>query len=290
MSDYPELFDDKPDDALLGGGWTSMPPAEPAHDERGEIIDAEIVDDDSDDVLDSEAQLLPGTLARNGARAVELFRDPDAVQTLTRDARSVLIDRVRALANRAREQRDDGKATSATLAPELQLMADAHDTLAAIRDVFTAGALEAREISGELARELADDLRKSSSVRVGDQHGTDVKVTRTVQTELRIDRDEIVDVLVAHIMSRMDLASVPHGARAITANIAAVAVRDALRQYARIASAHSFKSTELDAYVRELESADEHALAIRLGHAYGRVSNGKETVKLERVEARGSNA
>jgi hypothetical protein len=265
----------------LGAGWGT---AEPQHDGRGEIIDAEVIDEPELNSTGMEVELAD-KLAWDGFYAVQLFRDPEAVAHLSRDATRMLLERVRALAADAAKRRADGKPSSSTLAPEITLMADAYDTLRAVERVFSAGAVEAREISGELARELADDTRKSSSVRVGDAHGTDVKLSRTVQTEMRVDVPEIVDVIVASLIAAE--ARAPHGdvelTREDTLRAYANGARDAIETYRRIAAAHSFKSTTLDAFVRDLEGSGDDALAIRLGHAYGRVSKG-ETVKLERVE------
>jgi hypothetical protein len=158
-------------------------------------------------------------------------------------------------------------------------MADAHDTLRAIARVFDAGVQRTRSNRGERAVALADDPRRQSSLRVGDAHGSDVKVTRTQPTEMRIDADAIVDVLVAELVGE----SVEQGDR-IAATVYAQGARDALTLYRSLTAAHTFKSSALDEHVRSLESRELFDLALRLGHAYGRVSKGEAQVKIERVE------
>lgn len=280
MSDYPETHDEL-DEPLSGAGWglrqqSVDPETGEIIDDESEIVEAEVIDELSSS---REIELMPTVFAQHGERAVQLFRDPEAIRTLTHDARLSLLGRLRGMAERQRALRDEGRPTAAVLAPEITLMADAHDTLSALSAVFKAGADEARVISGEIVVEIADDVRKSNSVRVGDKHGTDVKVSRTVQTEVRVDEDEIVDVLVASLIAKCEQSDQSWEGPAAYARGA----RDAIEQYRRLAASHSFKTSALDAYGRELDAAEQHALSIRLGHAYGRVSKG-ETVKIERVE------
>jgi hypothetical protein len=294
-------------DPLAGGGWAHDPTAvvdtvtvvedeqgirfDPATGEPLDVVDAEVVDepDALSGGLEQERAVMPTLFASQGARAVALFRDPEAVAHLTHDATRSLLHRIEGLAAAAREARPEGTPTASTLQPELTLMADAAETLGAIERVFHAGAVRSKQILGEVVHELADDPRKgSTSVRVGDAHGTDLKVTRTQPTEVRVDEPEVLEVLVASVLGRMDLAGIAKGERAKAALVAGVAVRDALASYRAVAAAHSFKTTALEAYTRRLEAEDAHSLAIRMGHAFGRVPKGEPQVKTERVAPKGA--
>ncbi len=144
-----------------------------------------------------------------------------------------------------------------------------------IAGVFTDGARRAKAIVGEITHELADDPRRgSTSVKVADTHGADLKVTRTQPTKVVVDEAEVIDVLIAHQVKRYGEDGAAHFA---------LGARAAVRAYREIAAAHTFKTTSLEEWVRDLDAAEEHALAIRLGHAFGRVSHGNATTKIERV-------
>jgi hypothetical protein len=270
-----------PSDPLAGDGWSDQPMFDVddstrvnvATGEVDEVVDAELIDDD-ELTQSAQIELLPIQLAQQGGRAVQLFRDPEAVAQLTHNARVELLRQLDALAADARSRRPDGRVTSSTIAPEVTLMADAHDTLRAIVSVFDAGVQRTRSISGELAVELVDDPRRQSSLRVGDAHGGDVKVTRTQPTEMRIDADAIIDVIVAELVDELGSGHVAFARGA----------RDAIALYRSLTAAHTFKSSALDEHVRSLESRELFDLALRLGHAYGRVSKGDAQVKIERVE------
>lgn len=237
-----------------------------------------------------ERDRLPARIALDGELAMTWFRDPDAVQTLARDAQGRLLERISELAAWQRAQRAEGRPTPAVLAPELNLLGDAHDTLAALQSVFAAGAKHAKMLAGEVAHELADDPRKgATSVKVGDAHGTDLKVTRTQPTEVRVDQGELVDVFVGALCHRF-AADQRAGGGGSTDAIRGFAqgARAMVDLYRAHAAAHSFKTSALDDLTRQLEGEGQDDLAIRLGHAYGRVSKGDPQVKIERAERKGA--
>jgi BMFP domain-containing protein YqiC len=243
-----------------------------------------------DGILLREVPHLPARLADDGYAAVQWFRDPDAVQTLARDAQGALLARISELAAQAHAARAEGMPTPAILAPELNLLGDAHDTLDAIRGVFAAGAKHAKMLAGEVAHELADDPRRgTTTVKVGDAHGTDLKVTRTQPTDVRVDEDDLVDVFVGLLCHRFAAEQRAGSSGDSTDAIRGFAqgARAMVTLYRTHASAHKFKTSTLDALTRELEGEGQDDLAIRLGHAYGRVPNGDPQVKIERAARKG---
>lgn len=296
-ADYPPADDGSlwPVEDSAGAVWGDLPTSgwapPPGVTLDGEIVDAEVVAEQPPpgDAL-TLVQQLPQDLAEDGWAAVQWFRDPDAVQTLARDAQGALLARISEMAAEARAARADGRPTPAVLAPELNLLGDAHDTLAAVQSVFAAGAKHAKMLAGEVAHELADDPRRgTTTVKVGDTHGTDLKVTRTQPTAVRVDQDELVDVfvaLLAHRFAAQQRAAGEDSTDAIRGY--AQGARAMVELYRKHAAAHSFKTTGLDALTRELEGEGQDDLAIRLGHAYGRVSTGDPQVKIERAERKGT--
>lgn len=274
---------------FTGGGWggAEQQAFDPA---TGELVGEPYAEPQQPDPLGTatEVAALPAVFAQQGARAVQLFRDPDAVQTLTHEATKGLLARLEGIAADARAQRAEGRVTPSVLAPELTLMGDAHDTLQALEAVFHAGRERARAIAGELVHELpGDDTRQSTSVKVGDAHGTDLKVTRTQPTKVHVDQDELVDVFVSLLLGRWEadrrgLPEVPLTS-VDTARAYSMGARAAIDLYRAHTAAHTFKTTALDELTRVLEGEGQDALAIRLGHAYGRASHGDPQVKMERA-------
>lgn len=302
MSDYPTAPEPADDDPLATS-WGDFGLQGQHVTPDGEIVDAEVIEGPAQPVTptvlplafdgpEGARQHLPAIIAGDGAEAVRWFRDPDAVRTLSREAGKALLAQVRQLATDARGRRAEGRPTAAVLAPELTLMADAHDTLVAIQGVFGDAAKEARAIAGEVAHELADDPRRgTTSVRVGSATGEDVKVTRTQPTKMQVREGDVVDVIVASLLDTFESSGITEEEAdqyALGAWSVAYArgARDAIALYRELAATHTFKSTALDDFGRRLEAAEQDALAIRLGHAYGRVSHGNAQVKIERVPAK----
>lgn len=224
--------------------------------------------------------LVPATLWQASGRATALFRDPDAVLDLSRRITTGLVEHVHKIAADARAQRDERLRPSAVvLAPELSVLADAHDTLSAISKAIGVGAAEAKGLAGEVALEAAPDKALgSTSVRVGTGTGG-LKVTRSQGSKPRVDEEDVVDVLTAYLLGHSGVSDTddPHGAYARGA-------RDMVARFRDLIGPPAWKTTALDELVRTLEAADEHDLAIRLDHAFGRVASGNPTVKIERIE------
>lgn len=291
-ADYPPANPNDPNGPPLMSSVGWGPP--PGVTLGGEIVDAEVIE-----VIDpaptgdlSLMEQLPLDLAEDGWAAVQWFRDPDAVQTLARDAQGALLARLSELAAEARARRPEGPPTASVLAPELNLLGDAIDTLTAVQGIFGAGVKHAKVLVGEVAHELADDPRQgTTTVRVGDSHGTDLKVTRTQPTKPRIDEADLVDVFVALLCGRFAAAQRAAGEDSTdTIRGFAQGARAAIELYRQQAAAHTFKTSSLDDLTRELEGEGQDALAIRLGHAYGRVPEGDPTVKVERAQRKGKAA
>lgn len=288
MTDYPDTDADEP---TMPAGWPqewygTHPEADepPVDKTTGEVLDGVIVERSQSEPPDRwQVSELSAQLAEAGGVAMFVMRDPEQVRQLSAAARSQLLGRVSDLAAIHRAERPRGRVTSAMLAPELNALSDANDVLDTIAGVFLDGAKLAKRLVGEVTHELADDPRRgSSSVKVADRHGQDLKVTRNQPTEVKVDADELIDVLVADLLTTYGVGDAPR--------VFAAGARTAIAAYRRLATSHTFKTTELDAWVRDLEAAERYELSIRAGHAYGRVAKGEPSVKIERVSRKGDAA
>ena len=262
-------------------------PLVPFDSATGEVIEGELVGDDLPAGDFTDRALIPLRLAQGSARAVHVFRDPEAVRGLTRELQTDLLARLRQMDVDARAARREGRITASVVAPELQLWGDAYETLDAISRAIAAGAKEARALAGEVVAEVEPEkVHGSASVRVGDGHGQDVKVTRTQPTEVAADTDKILDVLVAALADALPDRKRTQALDVVAADGVAYArgARDALTQLQQLVSPLKWKTTALDAWARRLDDAEQYDLGVRLGHAYGRVAKGNPTVKIERVE------
>jgi hypothetical protein len=305
VSDYPE-----PDEPTMptASGWPGPVPEAfvPLHMEvdkvtgevlEGTVIAAELSPATVDQLIDVHREHVVEQLSDASTSAVALFREPEAMHKLAAAARVNVLAAVEAVRADWRARRHPGRPTPATLAPELNALSDAHDVLTAIAGVFTDGAKVAKRLVGETAHELADDPRRgTTSVKVADTHGADLAVTRTQQTKVRVDEAELLDCLAASLINEhaerltrnAELADDSERGVDLQLQSFSRGVRDGIARYRQLASSHTFKTTELDAWSRDLEAAEQHELAIRLGHAYGRVAHGEPTVKIDRVSRKGS--
>lgn len=244
-----------------------------------DVVDAEVVDDEPEPITAELAVI--AQLADDSAQAVALFRDPDAVRTLTRELGASLVERVQLLGADAKSRRVDGKVTQAVVAGEVQVLADAFDTLTAVSNAVKRGATEAQALLGDVVAEVVPEKADAGtgSIKVGDGHGADVKVTRTQGTKVEAQSDTIVDVLVSKLLT--DAAG---GGELTDAKAYAAGAREAIAALLELMSPPGWKTTALDALAKQLEDAQDFDNAIRLGHAYGRVAQGDPKTKVERVQ------
>ena len=239
-------------------------------------------------IVDGEPLPEAGVIARladDSEQAVALFRDPDAVRELTRSLTASLVLRVQMMHGTLKDVRPEGKVTQATVAPEVQLLADAYDTLTAVSKAVGTGAAEAQALLGDIVAEVVPDKADAGtgSVRVGDGHGSDVKVTRTQATKVQADTDVIVDVLVARMVTEHAATLTPPVAMK-EVKAYADGLRQGISALLGLISPPTWKTTALDALATRLEDAQDFDNSIKLGHAYGRVAQGDPKTKVERVQ------
>lgn len=258
------------------GGWTDVPlPLDPPD---GGGWDAVELDDTTADGEDLE-RFLPAVLAEDVGLAVEDWRDPTVARTFAADLRGRLLDNLREQYATIRAARPDGRVVEATLAPELSFCTSATVALDALTDALKAGSAEARAIAGEVLLDLPKtaDERKTATVKTADVYGPLV-VKRTQATKVSARAEEVVDVVVASLVGGLGAGS-PHAPQAY-----AEGARQGIAGILSLTAAPTWKTTALDALAGQLEEGGEHDLAIRLGHAYGRVPQGEPKVTLERPE------
>lgn len=223
-------------------------------------------------------------LVRGARDAVVSWRDPDAVAAAADDLRSRVLSTVRVYAESARRERRPGRITSSTVAAELAVLGDAHAALVAASDAIKAGAEEARSIAGEIVAEVEPEKTKgTATVTVGDGHGQRLKVTRTQATKAVADPAAIIDVLVAANLAELSrMGDVSH-VSVDSARWYAEGLRNGIAALLEIIGPPAWKTSALDALAKGLEAREEYDLAIKLGHAYGRVAHGEPKTKIERV-------
>lgn len=226
------------------------------------------------------------------ARMLDDYRDEATRRGVVGDAKRELLSVVRRRADDRRTARLERLGGEEPTSPgdvrrELVGAADDADVLTDLAAVFTAGAAEAKGIAGDLLDELpkrntAKGPKPPSSVKAGDGQGFQLTLTRTVRTDLSVDLDEVVEVVVSSEIARYvalagndhdgdDVATYAAGLRAGVATLRTL-----------LSASPGFKSTALDALATRLENAGEDDLAKRLGRAYGKVEKGEPTVKIDR--------
>lgn len=231
-----------------------------------------------------EPEQLPAVLARDTGRALADWRDPDLVTKAVGDVRRRVLEEVRGQYGQVLTGRPEGRVTEATVAPELAFLTSAHYALAQLADAIKAGADEARQIAGEVLVDVSGDERKRATVKVADVYGG-IVAKREVPSEVSVRQDDVLDVLVASLLAEWAVTDTGAAGNP-EATAYARGARDALAALLPLTSPPKWKSTALDALTRKLEEAGEDALALRLSHAYGRVSKGNPRVTLEREEAK----
>lgn len=196
------------------------------------------------------------------------------------ELRRALEDRVALEYDALLAERPDGPLEVA-VQPELRYLADASAVFAELGKVFTDLSRRTRGMAGDLVLEsrpsAAERIEKSggsASTRVRSSAG-EVKVTTTQPTETFAETDQLVDVLVAHLVGDLGSGVTSAGAAEYAAGARAMA-----RALQDVTSPWSWKSSALDA----LRRAMPDALAARLAKAYGRRPKGEARTTIEAVK------
>jgi hypothetical protein len=135
-------------------------------------------------------------------------------------------------------------------------------------------------MAGEVIVDVTPDAKAGGThtVKVGTAAG-EVKVTRTQATKASVLDEEVVDVIVAdHLGQMIGDGVTPTG----TARHYAQGLRDGITFLRTLVGPLAWRTTDLEKWLRRLESVERHDLAIRLGHAFGRVSSGNPRTTIER--------
>lgn len=230
------------------------------------------------------ADILDGYSGNHGARAGIVGKSTDAVLEAVRARSDARRD--------ARLTRLNGEPVESVsdLRREIVGAADDAETLEAFAGIFMAGAKEAKGMAGDLLGELP--LRRGKpprSAKVGDGDGFELSVSATPRTELKVDADEVVEIMIAALVSaatiatKADPAGGPLALTTMPVKVYAAGAREAVDMLRELlSSTPSFRSTAIDALVKVLENREDDELAKRLRKAYGRVEVGEPSVKLER--------
>lgn len=240
----------------------------------GEILEAEPVDEPTSGALAPLVQvaLTPEAVAAAG----------DDVAGFTRDLRGTITARMGEQYSALVAARPEGPLTVA-VEPELRYLAAASDTFDAVGKVLTDAAKMARGLALDAVLEAkpedADRLDRaggSTSLRVGRKaeggQGS-VKVAVTQRTEVVTDTPGIIDVVVAHLLNRLDIPD--SGGAAAT--YYAEGIRDGIEMIGVLTSPPKWKTTALDVLALELDDG----LKARLVEAYHRRPVGEATAKIE---------
>ncbi len=231
-----------------------------------------------DQLADSALAVRASSVARDAAT----LDNPEGVLALATTARRRVLGAVRELYQQHRARRRPGRLTEAHVAPELVFLAGAADALDALADAIRAGAQEARSIAGDVIADVklaehGDTRIGTVSLKVGAPDGSVISAKRTQPSKLDVHYTNILDVLVGYAAGRGCPAE--YETRGVIAY--ARGFRDGINRINALASL-SWRTSALDHLAIQLEQADEHDLAIRLRHAYGRKPHGEPKVELKR--------
>ena len=256
-----------------------------------EVVETEIVELDGTRSVyvggrPAPLDTLPMRIEASTREALVDYRDRDAVDGLVQDVRLRVLTAVRVQYAEHRQVRPGfgmpGKPNATEVAAELRFLADAENVLGGLATSLKAGADEARVIAGHVILDVEPEREiGTASVSVGLPGGSTLKATRSQASKVEVRQDQIVDVLVAKLVGEyrpLDNATVDERTGYARGG------REAVAALLELVGPLSWKSTALDDLCRRLEGAGEDDLAIRLGHAYGRVSTGNPSTKLEVVE------
>ena len=236
--------------------------------------------------VDAPAENLPAVLAGAVGLAVRDWTNPDEVGPFAGRLRAGIVDYVQGRHVELVAERPEGKRlTTAAAQPELVFLAQSSATLDAIGDAVKAGAKEARDLAGEVLVDLnGERALKGGTVseRVSDQHGG-IRVTRTQATETVVDREQVVDVLVASLVDKLEKDGLEDAGEL---RAYALGMRDGIAALVGLVSPLKWKTTAIDALVQELERRELEPLAIRLDHAQGKKPKGNPSTKVERTAAK----
>lgn len=249
-----------------------------------------MVEEDGTKEPDPSTDVVTSTAAIDLRAVDELLddlSDPKRLTDTVGSMRETILDVVRRRADLRHADRverlgDEGPTSSTDVRREAVGAANDHDALSALAGAFTAGATEAKLIAGELLDELPGRGGKArASLKVADGNGFDLSIVRSRATELAVDVEEVVDVLVAHLVAdaagteALDLKTHP-------SKVYAAGIRSGIDALFDLLASPKFKSTALDSLATRLEDADDDSLAVRLRKSYAKREKGNPSVKVER--------
>ncbi len=240
------------------------------------------VDADGEDCRDGPVPMPLAMRAEIIVRDTATLAEPDGVLAFATDTRRRVVSTVRELYRQHRARRRPGRLTEAHVAPDLVFLAGAADALDALADAIRAGAQEARSIAGDVIADVklaeqGDTRIGTVSLRVGAPDGSVISAKRTQPSKLQVNAGAVVDVIVAQGASDAIADEwTPEKTHAYVAGL-----REGFRRLHQLA-ALSWRTSALDHLATQLEQADEHDLAIRLHHAYGRKPHGDPKIELKR--------
>jgi hypothetical protein len=262
----------------LGGGWDEVSLGEPVEPEP--VRPAPEPGTFAEDV----ERHLPAVLAEDVGLAVEDWRDPEVAARFADDVRTRVLEQVRAQYAPLLEARPEGRVVDATVAPEVSFLASAVTALDALAGAVKAGADEARSIAGEVLSDVKGE-KGTRTLKAADPYGP-IVLKRTTGSKMSTRDEDLLDVLVASLVGAAEDEDDAAARNPVWAVYYARGLRDGLAALLSLTSSPSWKSTALDALAKQLEEREEHALAIRLQHAYGRVDSGSPRITVERTEVK----
>ena len=219
---------------------------------------------------------------------------PDDLHALVSDTRTAGKRRLALMADALRRRREGkvaehGRPTSsADVVMEVTAFADAGDAFAAVARMFTELAADAHGYAAQAAEEASVNGRP---VRVGDAHGTDVKVSWEQRTKPSVDLDRLLPVLVddaARLLPTRD-GETAEGLAQRGADYRS-AVREGMDTVLRLGRM-DWSTAKLEALARtmEAEATDDAARrSLALTHSYGRVDVGEPKPKVTREAPKGA--
>lgn len=260
--------------------WADLPAPAPeasydGHDDGPDLTAEEI--EDLTGPLSDEA--ITGSLVVAGEDL--LLADPARLRAVVAAVRVGLLARVReAHAHVAQHRTQAGpRPAPSDLLGEAQVMTRAHESLSTLGKAFTEIAREPAALMVDAMQDHLGPARRS--MKVGTPDGAEVAVSlASASSKVSVDEAEVLDVLGTSLLAGVAVGPDVYASEYTDPTYAA-GVRDGIAALRRLlGTSPGWKSTALEGLVRQLETADEGALAARLSGAFARVESGEPTPKL----------
>ena len=243
---------------------------------------------------DDRARALPVSLDFDGDQLASMLDELAADHTRRNLTEAAIRDKAIAIVNTraaartaAREQRLAGGEVTSELDIRAEAVgaADDADVLRAFSRAFGDAAKQGDVLTAELVGLLPERNNKPRrSFTVADGHGFDLKATSSPRTEAFADMPEIVDVIVATLVTHRE--KMPEQADANDLRNFGEGVRSGIFSILEVLTSPKVKTTALDSLGKQLQGMNRVDLAQRLSHAYGRKEVGEPTVKVERTPSK----